>query len=66
MNSTLNAPQRTDCPIQLVFAAWLASQAGPLLFGADASTPLIDAFDFADSRTHWHTGKPPAARGARR
>jgi hypothetical protein len=41
-------PQRTDRPIQLVFAAWLASQAGPLLFGADANTPLIDAFDFAD------------------
>jgi hypothetical protein len=26
------------------------------LFVADANTPLIDAFDFADSRTHWHTG----------
>jgi hypothetical protein len=40
----------------VVFASWLASQSGPLLFGADANTPLIDAFDFADSRTHWHTG----------
>jgi hypothetical protein len=27
-----------------------------LLFGADANTPLIDAFDFANTRTHWHTG----------
>jgi hypothetical protein len=40
----------------LGFATWLASHAGPLLFVADANTPLIDAFDFADSRTHWHTG----------
>jgi hypothetical protein len=28
----------------------------PLLFGADANTPLIDALDFANSRTHWYTG----------
>ena len=38
------------------FARWLAGVEGPVLFGADANTPLIDAIDFADSRTHWHTG----------
>ncbi|NYD48063.1 endonuclease/exonuclease/phosphatase family metal-dependent hydrolase [Actinomadura luteofluorescens] len=37
-------------------ASWLATQAGPLLFGADANTPVLDAIDFADTRTHWHTG----------
>jgi hypothetical protein len=37
-------------------ASWLATQAGPMLFGADANTPLVDAIDFADTRTHWHTG----------
>ncbi|MGI5324863.1 hypothetical protein [Actinomadura nitritigenes] len=37
-------------------ASWLATQAGPILFGADANTPLVDAIDFADTRTHWHTG----------
>jgi hypothetical protein len=40
----------------VAFARWLPTQNGPLLFGADANTPLIDAFDFADTRTHWHTG----------
>jgi hypothetical protein len=25
-------------------------------WGADANTPLIDAVDFAATRTHWHTG----------
>jgi hypothetical protein len=40
----------------VVFASWLSKQNGPLLFGADANTPLIDAVDFADTRTHWHTG----------
>jgi endonuclease/exonuclease/phosphatase family metal-dependent hydrolase len=40
----------------VAFAYWLSSQNGPLLFGADANTPLIDAFDFANTRTHWHTG----------
>jgi hypothetical protein len=40
----------------VVFASWLSKQNGPLLFGADANTPLIDALDFADTRTHWHTG----------
>ena len=40
----------------VTFASWLSSQNGPLLFGADANTPLIDAFDFANTRTHWHTG----------
>jgi hypothetical protein len=27
-----------------------------VLFGADANTPLIDAFDFANTLTHWNTG----------
>lgn len=40
----------------VAFAYWLSTQNGPLLFGADANTPLIDAPDFADTRTHWHTG----------
>src|SRR6516225_1028195 len=40
----------------VAFASWLSTQNAPLLFGADANTPLIDAFDFADTRTHWHTG----------
>jgi len=40
----------------VAFAAWLATQTGPLLLGADANTPLVDAIDFADTRTHWHTG----------
>lgn len=37
-------------------ARWLSAQPGPVLLGADASTPLIDAVNFADTRTHWHTG----------
>jgi hypothetical protein len=40
----------------VAFASWLTKQNGPLLFGADANTPLIDAIDFANSRTHLHTG----------
>jgi hypothetical protein len=40
----------------VAFACWLSTQNGPLLFGADANTPLIDAFDFANTRTHWYTG----------
>jgi hypothetical protein len=40
----------------VAFASWLSRQSGPLLFGADANTPLIDAPDFAKTRTHWHTG----------
>lgn len=40
----------------VVFARWLAAVSGPVLFGADANTPLVDAINFADSRTHWHTG----------
>jgi hypothetical protein len=38
------------------FAQWLRDVDGPLLFGADANTPLVDAVDFAMTRTHWHTG----------
>jgi hypothetical protein len=34
----------------------LSTQNVPLLFGADANTPFIDALDFAYTRTHWHTG----------
>ena len=40
----------------VAFASWLSTQNGPLLFGADANTPFLDAFDFANTRTHWHTG----------
>jgi hypothetical protein len=40
----------------VAFASWLSTQNGPLMFGADANTPLIDAPDFAKTRTHWHTG----------
>ncbi len=39
-------------------ASWLSAQDGPLLFGADANTPVIDALDFAATQTHWHTGIP--------
>jgi hypothetical protein len=41
----------------IAFAFWLSTQNGPLLFGADANTPLIDAPDFVKTRTHWHTGR---------
>jgi hypothetical protein len=34
----------------------LSAKREPLLFGADANTPLIDALEFANTRTHWHTG----------
>jgi exonuclease III len=40
----------------VAFACWLSTQNAPLLFGADANTPLIEALDFANTRTHWHTG----------
>ena len=36
----------------VAFASWLSTQNVPLLFGADANTPLIDALDFANTRTH--------------
>jgi hypothetical protein len=39
------------------FARWLATLRGPAAFGADANTPLIDAIDFQQTRTHWHTGR---------
>ena len=42
----------------VAFASWLSTRNGPMLFGADANTPLIDAPDFANTRTHWHTGDP--------
>lgn len=42
--------------IAVAVASWLADQSGPLLLGADANTPKIDAADFAHTRTHWHTG----------
>ena len=38
------------------FAQWLKTVNGPILFGADANTPLVDAIDFAATRTHWHSG----------
>ena len=40
----------------VAFASWLDGCRGPILFGADANTPLVDALDFAGTRTHWHTG----------
>jgi hypothetical protein len=40
----------------VAFASWLSRQNEPLLFGADANTPKVDAVDFAKTRTHWHTG----------
>jgi endonuclease/exonuclease/phosphatase (EEP) superfamily protein YafD len=44
-------------PAQAVaFAHELSGVEGPALFGADANTPLIDAVDFALTRTHWQTG----------
>jgi len=36
----------------VAFASWLSTQNVPLLFGADANKPLIDALDFANTRTH--------------
>src|SRR5258706_8867508 len=38
------------------FASWLATVTGPVILGADASTPETDAADFALARTHCHTG----------
>jgi hypothetical protein len=40
----------------VAFASWLSTQNGPLLFGADANTPEVDALDFGKTRTHWRTG----------
>lgn len=42
----------------VAFASWLSKQntEWAVLFGADANTPLIDAFDFANTLTHWNTG----------
>jgi hypothetical protein len=40
----------------VAFASWLEGHRGPVLFGADANTPLVDAVGFAAMRTHWHTG----------
>ena len=28
-----------------------------MILGAGANTPKVDAMDFADTRTHWHTGR---------
>jgi hypothetical protein len=40
----------------VAFARRLSVRQGPVLMGADANTPLIDAADFAATCTHWHTG----------
>jgi hypothetical protein len=46
-----------DKPRQAVaLARWLGAEHRPVLLGADANTPRIDAADFAATRTHWHTG----------
>jgi hypothetical protein len=39
-------------------ARWLSAQQGPVLLGADANTPKVDAVDFAATRTWWHSGDP--------
>jgi endonuclease/exonuclease/phosphatase family metal-dependent hydrolase len=39
------------------FTDWLVRQPGSALLGADANTPAVDAIDFAETRTHWHTGR---------
>ena len=56
-------PRPARCQLGLVkprqavaFASWLTTHAGPVVLGADANTPLIDAPDFAGTRTHWHIG----------
>jgi len=38
------------------FAEWLTAEDGPVILGADANTPEVDALDFAFTRTHWHSG----------
>lgn len=40
----------------VAFAEWLAAHPGPVIMGSDSNTPVIDAADFARTRTHWHTG----------
>ena len=37
---------------------WLSAQQGPVLLGADANTPKVDAVDFAATRRWWHSGDP--------
>lgn len=59
--ASYHAPPGVSCKIfkprqAVAFASWLSTQNGPVLFGADANTPLIDAPDFNNTRTHWHTG----------
>lgn len=41
----------------VAFARLLATLDSPVLFGADANTPELDAISFTDTRTHWHSGK---------
>ena len=40
----------------VAIARWLSARPGPILLGADANTPLTDALNFTDTRTHWHSG----------
>ena len=40
----------------VTFATWLAAHPEPVIMGSDGNTPLIDAADFARTRTHRHTG----------
>ena len=40
----------------VAFARWLSAHEGPVVLGADANTPQIDAVNFTSTRTHWHTG----------
>jgi endonuclease/exonuclease/phosphatase family protein len=44
-------------PAQAVkIAQWLEPLTGPVIIGMDANTPEVDHPDFAQTRTHWHTG----------
>jgi hypothetical protein len=40
----------------LAFVDWLNDFRTPAILGADANTPEIDHPDFAQTRTHWHSG----------
>jgi hypothetical protein len=40
----------------VAFARRLSAQQGPVPMGADANTPLVDAVDFAETRTHCRSG----------
>src|ERR1039457_1626997 len=41
----------------VAFARRLSAQQGPVPMGADANPPLVDAVDFAETRTHCRSGR---------